>query len=62
VPSSYDYKRVLRQQFKEYESVGRESSANKDVNKEAEEATGLETVTRRQPVKIQQNEKASYVL
>jgi hypothetical protein len=30
----------------------RQSPAKKDVNKEAEEATALEAVTRRQPVKI----------
>jgi hypothetical protein len=35
----------------------RESSASKDVNTEAEEATALETGTRRQLVKIQQSEK-----
>jgi hypothetical protein len=35
----------------------RESPASKDVNTEAEEATELEAVTRRQPVKIQQSEK-----
>jgi hypothetical protein len=40
----------------------RQSLASKDMNTEAEEATALETVTRRQPVKIQQNEKTSYVL
>jgi hypothetical protein len=33
------------------------SPASKDVNTEVEEATGLETVTRRQPVKLQQTEK-----
>jgi hypothetical protein len=37
--------------------VVRQSPASKDVNMEAEEATALETVTRRQPVKIQQSEK-----
>jgi hypothetical protein len=31
--------------------------AHKDVNTEAEEATKLEAVTGRQPVKIQQTEK-----
>jgi hypothetical protein len=30
---------------------------NKGVNTEAEEAKALEAVTRRQPVKIQQNER-----
>jgi hypothetical protein len=45
-----------------WELVVRESPASKDVNTEAEEATTLEAVTRRQPVKIQQTEKASCVL
>jgi hypothetical protein len=40
----------------------RQSSANKDMNTEAEESTALEAVTRRQPVKIQQTEKTSYML
>jgi hypothetical protein len=40
----------------------RQSLASKDVNTEAEKATALEAVTRRQPVKIQQTEKTSYVL
>jgi hypothetical protein len=31
--------------------------ASKDVNTETEEATALEAVTRRQPVKTQQTEK-----
>jgi hypothetical protein len=35
----------------------RESSAIKDVNSEAEEATMLEAVTRQQPVKIRQTEE-----
>jgi hypothetical protein len=34
----------------------RQSPASKDVNTGAEESTGLEAVTRRQPVKIQQTE------
>jgi hypothetical protein len=33
-----------------------------DMNTEAEEAAALEAVTRRQPVKIQQNENTLYVL
>jgi hypothetical protein len=37
------------------ELVVRQSSASQDVNTEAEEATGLEAVTRRQPLKVQQN-------
>jgi hypothetical protein len=36
----------------------RQSLVSKDVNMEAEEAAALEAVTRRQPVKIQQTEKA----
>jgi hypothetical protein len=36
----------------------RESPANKDMNTEAEEATALEAVTRRQPVNTQQTEKS----
>jgi hypothetical protein len=40
----------------------RESPASKDVSTEAEEATVSETVTGRQPVKMQQIEKTSYVL
>jgi hypothetical protein len=40
----------------------RQSPANKDMNTEAEEATALEAVTRRQPVKIKPTEKSSYVL
>jgi hypothetical protein len=35
-----------------WESVVRQSSASKVVNTEAEEATTMEAVTRRQPVKI----------
>jgi hypothetical protein len=37
--------------------VVRQSPASKYVNAEAEEAAALETVTRRQPVRIQQTEK-----
>jgi hypothetical protein len=40
----------------------RQSPASKDVNTKAEEATALEAVTRRHPVKVQQTEKTSYVL
>jgi hypothetical protein len=40
----------------------RQLPANKDVNTEAEEATALEAVTRRQPMKIQETEKTSYML
>jgi hypothetical protein len=39
------------------ELLVRQSPASKDVNTEAEEATALEAVTRRQPVKLQQTEK-----
>jgi hypothetical protein len=39
------------------ELVVRQSPTNKDVNMEAEEATALVAVTRRQPVKTQQAEK-----
>jgi hypothetical protein len=65
--SSCDYDRVLRRQLEEYEvgvrcppaweRVLRQSLASKVVNTEAEDATALEAVTRRQPVKIQQPEK-----
>jgi hypothetical protein len=44
------------------ELVVRQSPANKDVNTEVEGATALEAVTRRQPLKIQQTKKTSYVL
>jgi hypothetical protein len=50
----------LRGQLEEWELVVRQSPASKDVNteaEEAEEATALKAVTRRQPVKIQQIEK-----
>jgi hypothetical protein len=40
----------------------RQSPASTDVNTEVEEATALKAVTRRQPVKIKQMEKTSYVL
>jgi hypothetical protein len=40
----------------------RQSPASEDVNMETDEATELEAVTRRQPVKIQQTEKTSYLL
>jgi hypothetical protein len=35
----------------------RQPPAREDVNMEAEEATALEAVTRRQPIKTQQTEK-----
>jgi hypothetical protein len=37
--------------------AGRQSPTSKDMNTEAEEATMLEAITRRQPVKIQQTKK-----
>jgi hypothetical protein len=40
------------------ELVVRQFQATNDVNAEAEEATVLEAVTRRRPVKIQQTEKS----
>jgi hypothetical protein len=40
----------------------RQSPGGKDVNAEAEEATALEAVTRRHPVKTQQTEKVSCML
>jgi hypothetical protein len=40
----------------------RQSPVTKNVNTEAEEATALEAVTRRQPMKVQETEKTSYVL
>jgi hypothetical protein len=40
------------------QSVVRQSTASKAVNMEAEEATALKAVTRRQPVKIRQTEKS----
>jgi hypothetical protein len=42
--------------------VGREWPTSTGVNTKAEEATALKTVTRRQPVKIQQTEMTSYLL
>jgi hypothetical protein len=56
------YKRILGRQLEEYELVVIQSPASKDVNTKAEEATALEAVTKRQPVKIQQTEKTLYVL
>jgi hypothetical protein len=35
----------------------KQSPTSKDVNTEAEEATALEAITRRQPVKVEQSEK-----
>jgi hypothetical protein len=40
----------------------RKSPASKDLSTEAEEVTALKDVTRRQPVKVQQTEKISYLL
>jgi hypothetical protein len=50
---------VLRRQLERQELVVRQSPASKDVNTEVKEATALEAVTRRQPVKIQQTGKTS---
>jgi hypothetical protein len=49
--------RCYKQDKSKVKLVGRQSSTSKDVNTEAEEATALVAVTRRQPVKIQQTEK-----
>jgi hypothetical protein len=40
----------------------RQSPGIKDVNTEAEEATALESIARRQPVRVQEIEKISYLL
>jgi hypothetical protein len=40
----------------------RQSPASKDVNRDAEEATALEAITRRHPVKMQQTEKSLCML
>jgi hypothetical protein len=49
---------VRRSEFSEFVSdlVVRQSPASKDVNTEAEEATALNAVTRRQPVNTKQTE------
>jgi hypothetical protein len=44
------------------ELVVRQSPTSEDVSTEAEEATALEAVTRRQPVKLQQTENTACVL
>jgi hypothetical protein len=49
--------RCYKQDKSRIYSVVRYSPSSKDVNTEDEEATALEAVTRRQPVKIQQAEK-----
>jgi hypothetical protein len=49
---SCDYQRVFRWQLEEQELVVRQLPDSKDVNTEAEKATALEAITRRQPVKI----------
>jgi hypothetical protein len=51
-----------KQQEKSKFSIVRHSSVSKVLNTGAEEATALEAVTRRQPVKTQQTEKTQYVL
>jgi hypothetical protein len=40
----------------------RQSPASKDVNTETGDATALEAITRRQPVKVQQTEKTQCML
>jgi hypothetical protein len=50
--------RVLRRQFEEWDLVVGQSASSKYGNTEVEKATVLKAVTRRQPVKIQQTEKA----
>jgi hypothetical protein len=52
-----DYERTLGLQLKECEFVVKHSPASKGLNTDVEEATALEAVTRRQPVKIQQIKK-----
>jgi hypothetical protein len=54
--------RCYKQDKSGVQLVVSQSPASKDVNTEAEEATALVAVTRRQPVKIQQTEKTSCVL
>jgi hypothetical protein len=49
--------RCYKQERSRVELVVRQSPASKDMNTEAEEATALEAVNRRQQVKIQQAEK-----
>jgi hypothetical protein len=49
--------RCFKQDKSRFHLVTRQSPASKDMNTEAEEATALEAVTRRQPVKIHQTEK-----
>jgi hypothetical protein len=44
--------RCYKQDKSKFELVVRQSPANKDENTEAEKATVLKAVTRRQPVKI----------
>jgi hypothetical protein len=50
--------RCYKQDKYRVQLVGRESPASKGVNTEAEEATALEAVARRQPVKTQHTEKS----
>jgi hypothetical protein len=54
--------RCYKQDKSRFQLVGRQSPTSKGVNTVVEEATVLQAVTRRQPVKIQQTEKPSYVL
>jgi hypothetical protein len=50
--------RVFRRHLEKWELFARQSLTSKDVNTEAEEATALEAITKRQPLKIQQTEKS----
>jgi hypothetical protein len=54
--------RCYKQEKYRVQLVLRQSPTDKDVNTETEEVTVLEAVTRRQPLKIQQTEKAECVL
>jgi hypothetical protein len=54
--------RCYKQDKSRIELVVTQSPASNDVSTEADEATTLEAVNRRELVKIQQTEKTSYVL
>jgi hypothetical protein len=54
--------RCFKQDKFRFELDVKQSPASNDVNTEAEEATALEAITRRQPVKIQQTEKIYWVM
>jgi hypothetical protein len=58
IHATIEKERVFRQtELSEPEAVVRLSPASKGMNTEAEEATTLEAVTRREPVTTQQTEK-----